>query len=437
MKTRIIFASLFVVILLMTFIPLGKAEVTQFNPTTAHYDFWTQLRMFFTNNLFTIEGMDRNCDDSPRPGNIFNATIPVNDYALINTNSGGTDCPSGYGLLDVFIINPVTKEWTFKSPEYRITTSYTKVWNYGVEPVWLGFQIYCCPEKPCSSSSDCDSGQTCQSKSCPECQGGSYTYCTSSSCTPGQPAGAYYCGGDLSVRLRNYYVQDCSTEVRSFNCASGTKCADGICEQTCTPSCSGKVCGSDGCNGTCGTCSSGKTCQAGQCVSGGCPSGQELCDGVCVASGTCGGGNEGCIDEEETFYSNGKISIIQKERPQIYPNKIGSFEDFPSEVKEVIPVIYSNYYPNKNIVCCTNLSASYVESNGPVTIDQPIAQRTITYSYNEYKCSKGSPGFCIEQAQTLLNGITHADNCQTNSFYLIGAAVVVLIIFMALLRGGK
>ena len=77
--------------------------------------------------------------------------------------------------------------------------------------------------------------------------------------------------------------------------------------QSCTPSCGGKACGDDGCGGSCGPCFRG-SCQGGVCV---CPSGQEVCDGVCLDAcdpgevrvpftcGCCATQSQGCVRDSD------------------------------------------------------------------------------------------------------------------------------------------
>ena len=127
----------------------------------------------------------------------------------------------------------------------------------------------CLTSTPCMDSSDCDSGQHCNTAlATPMCQ-------------------VLYCGQDGS---------ECSED----ELCAGRNCDDGICvEDACVPACGTSECGMDPVCGTqsCGTCDDGHTCKSGKCVEDACvpACGMSECgmDPVCgtQSCGTCDDGH--------------------------------------------------------------------------------------------------------------------------------------------------
>lgn len=107
-----------------------------------------------------------------------------------------------------------------------------------------------CGSDGCGGScGTCQPGQACVNGLC---SGGCVPQCTTADGTP-KVCGPNGCGGQCG------------------SCPPGTQClvAQGICQQTCVPSCAGKQCGGDGCGGSCGTCNAGYTCSStGHCIPG-------------------------------------------------------------------------------------------------------------------------------------------------------------------------
>lgn len=457
MKTKIIFASLFVVILLMTFIPLGKA-LEQVDSGSAPFNLGSYLTHVWHLEItspYSIVGDKRSCGYGPdRDANYVYSNLQADSYTIIHASD---HCGSSYALFDIYVNgwNPYLE----KGNDFGFTCHSAQA------P--CNIEVYCCPYGWCSSlggdsycSSEVGPGSTCET-STEEDDGIQLDFSSWSYCTQEESVDCWYSTSTGTSCIKRTYPGQttCPASYMDFPLySSESLCLNHVCDNTC-PAKSSVDCGDDiistksgcTCSGTGTKCSTG-TCTNGACVGGGCPSGQELCNGVCVASGTCGGGgNEGCVGAEETFYSKGTLTINQVLLNWFLvkvgqSSTSGSFEDNYDKVKKFLPNVYNNYKPEVSTACCTNLSAQFIEEkSGTFNSDAILSifglkigpENHLDYKYDIYKCSKESPGFCIEQAQTWLNGFTHADNCQTNSFYLIGAAVVVLIIFMALLRGGK
>jgi len=129
----------------------------------------------------------------------------------------------------------------------------------------------CLTSTPCMDSSDCDSGQHCNTAlATPMCQ-------------------VLYCGQDGS---------ECSED----ELCAGRNCDDGICvEDACVPACGTSECGMDPVCGTqiCGSCSPGSGCLLGECV--------ETGEMKLVASGSFWMGcNDGvdtqCSDDEKPYH---------------------------------------------------------------------------------------------------------------------------------------
>ena len=127
----------------------------------------------------------------------------------------------------------------------------------------------CLTSTPCVDSSDCDSGQHCNTAlATPMCQ-------------------VLYCGQDGS---------ECSED----ELCTGRNCDDGIC--VCEPDCGGLECGQDPlCGTSCGTCDDGYTCEDGECVEGEC---EPACGAnECGLDPVCGTQNCGNCGDGETCQS--------------------------------------------------------------------------------------------------------------------------------------
>ena len=434
----------------------------------------------FELGTFTVAGDTLQCDKyptSPSPIQFKEGTrkiVCASDYVVqsgfINFFRGSpydgvySDHPSDSRqfLGERFIVDGVSCwSWTCDAGDY---------WN---NDCYIDF--YGCEDQHCYSYNDCDSGDFCDksvSELYDQTDGGGV--CLEE--LPQHKTDVYSCENGNKVYLGEVSYGDSNfcTDPDDSKYLIGTtdQCLSyepSICSVTiCTDTCSslGYECGTHTICGTsinCGTCGGGETCTNGQCVSGNgngevpidCTSFQEAdclshseCDWVdadswiidkhCVAktngngdgNGDNGNGDENgdngngdgeepsCKGKEEIFYTN------VEGQTELKTWLFGSTKEItPQIIDYYITGFESKYFEEKGNACCEDLTYVYDDSKSkeitPVSVLKGIlGSRTLTFTYDVYKCVPEGEGFCLEFAHTMLNKYTHTD-CQTNTIILI------------------
>jgi hypothetical protein len=252
MKTKFILSSVFLVLMVMSIVPLTRAEIApSHEQIMSNLDFWSGIQYNIDHGLFlfTTEGNSRHCGvwngESGQPNCAQTFTIDSGSKTFQVSNMCNQCTGNICGLNHDKKCNGGLTDW------YKITNQYNYLYEYRLPqafPVTIytngnyAYEVYCC-----------------------ECPVGG---CSEPKCTNGDRKNYVCRGNDI---WSDYCSNGAWEDKKLKTCSSPQYCStpevyDGVCT-TCTSSQPSNTCGTDNCGKTYDKCSSGYTCNSGTCES--------------------------------------------------------------------------------------------------------------------------------------------------------------------------